>query len=428
MKRFCYIFLSNFLLFTSLARAHELFFSFNHEIQSFYLSPQNSAPYFGRSELLTKGEVDFLENLKFKLDTSSSATFMNKQDQKSFLFNPTQLGLSFSSKFVEFFGGAFTYAGDGADINNIFDVVNAKDYRQPFNARSMGSVGALVTLPFDAFTLKAFFIPKNEKSLLPDTQSPWWPRTEALPIRNASGTFLSPDNMSYRRTYDSEYEEPFLNNFGGSAKVGFSNFDISFFYFKGANQTPKISPHFNLDLVSLNPLIGVIQPPVELSLTWYRSEHVGIGSTLVVGDWIAKAFCKNQKDYLPKVENSTACTGTIENSIAISRFSLRYFLQVNRIWKQEPDVQELETLLGFFERSTAAGLYLDMDTAGTVSGAVIYNEKDPSTLTSIGYEYKFTDQFKTKLTVNAMTASGSNALGNAYDKTDNATLAFGYDF
>ena len=428
MKRFYYILLISFYLLGSLGYSHELFFSFNHEIQSFYLSPQNSSPYFGRSELLTKGQIDFLENLKFKLDTSSSATFMNKQDQKSFLFNPTQLGLSYSSKYLEFFGGGFTYAGEGADINNIFDVVNAKDYRQPFNSKSIGSVGALITLPFDLFTFKAFFIPRNEKSLLPDTQSPWWPRTEALPIRNSSGTFLAPDNMSYKRVYDSEYEEPFLNNFGTSAKISFAKLDLSFFYFKGANQTPKISPHFNLDTISLNPLIGVIQPPVELSLTWFKSEHIGMGSTLVLGDWIAKAFCKNQKDFLPKVENSTACTGTIENSVAVSRFSLRYFFQINRVWKQEPDFQELETLLGFFERSSAAGLYFDMDSAGTFSGAVIYNEKDPSTLTSVGYEYRFTDQFKTKLTLNAMTTSGSNALGDAYDKADNATLALGYDF
>lgn len=414
--------------FTSAVHASELYFSFQQELQSFYLSPQNCSPYFGRSTLETKGELDLIKNLKLKLDTATSNTFMNKQDQKSFLFNPTQLGLSFSSKYLEFFSGGFTVAGDGADINNIFDVVNPQDFRQPFQSKSIGSVGALVTIPFDSFQIKTFYIPKNDRSRMPDTQSAWWPRTEALPITNSQGTFLAPENMSYKIGSESEYEKPFENNYGATAKVSFSNFDISAFYFSGANQIPKLSPHFNIDLVSLDPLIGVIQPPVEMNLTWFKSEHLGGGITLLLGDWIIKGSCKQQKDLLPEIEKSTTCTTTIENSLVISNVSLRYFLQQNRKWKSSSTVQELETLLGFFDKSSALGIYLDMNSHGTLSGAFIYNEKDPSVLVSLGYEYRFTDHFKTKMTTNVLTSSGNNVLANAYDKTDNAALMFGYDF
>lgn len=416
------------IAFAGPLKASELYFSFQQELQDFYLSPQNSSPYFGRSTLETKGELDLIKNLKFKLDTSTSNTLMNKQDQKSFLFNPTQLGLSFSSKYLEFFGGGFTVAGDGADINNIFDVVNPQDFRQPFQTKSIGSIGAQVTVPFDSFQLKAFYIPKNDRSRMPDTQSAWWPRTEALPITNSEGTFLAPDNMSYKMGSESEYEKPFENNFGASTKFSFSNIDFSFFYFNGANQIPKLSPHFNIDLISLDPIVGVIQPPVEMNLTWYKSEHTGGGVTLLLADWIIKGFCKQQKDLLPEVEKSTSCTTTIENSFVISNVSLRYFIQQNRKWKSSSSVQELETLLGFFDKSSALGLYLDMNTRGTLAGAVIYNEKDPSVLVSMGYEYRFTDHFKTKLTANVLTSSGNNVLAKAYDKTDNATLSLTYDF
>ncbi len=422
-------FIFYFSSFVSLrTQANDLFFSVNQEVQSFYLTPHNSSPYFGRSELLTKGELGFFENVKFKLDTSTSATFMKKQDQQSFLFNPLQLGLSLTSKYIEFFGGGFRIAGEGADLNNIFDVVNAADFRQPFNPKAIGSYGALITVPFDAFTFKGFYIPRNEKSLLPDTQSPWWPRTDALPIRNSSGTFLVPDNMGYKLNSQTDYKDPFANNYGATAKVSFSKIDFNFFYFKGVNQIPKISPNFNIEVTSYDPLIGVITPPVEINLTWFRSEHVGMGSTLVLGDWITKVFCKTQKDFLPTVEKSTSCTGTIESSVALSSYSLRYFLQGNRVWRQDANSQELETLLGFFEKSTALGIYLDMNTKGLLSGAVIYNEKDPSSLVSMSYEYRFTDQLKSKLTANVLTTSGSSPLGNAYDKTDNVSVALGYDF
>lgn len=421
-------FILSLFLLSSPTRASELFFSFNQEIQSFYLSPNNSSPYFGRSELQTKGSLDIFNNFSFKLDTATNSTFMKQQDQNVVLFNPLELGAQWSTRYFEFFGGGFKIAGEGADINNIFDVVNSQDFRQPFNTKSIGSYGAILTIPTDQFTLKAFFIPQNQKSLLPDTQSAWWPRTEALPITNSDGTFYSPENMSYKVVNQTEEKKPFENNYGASAKYSLSNFDLSFFYFSGANQTPKLSPHFNIDAISLVPVIGVIKPPVELSLNWFRSEHAGGGFTAVIDDWITKAFCKNQKDFLAFTETSSACTASIESSFAFSRFSLRYFLQLNRIWKQNSTAQELETLLGFFEKSTALGIYLDMNNAGTISGATIYNEKDPSVLISLGYEYRFTDQFKGKLNANVLTASGSNALGNAYDKTDNASLSLGYDF
>ncbi len=416
-----------FFIQISFARASEILFSLNQEVQSFYLSPPNSSPYFGRTELLTQGDLKIFENLKFKLDAAVSSAFMKKQDQKIFLFNPTQLGLLATQKYFELLVGGFTLAGDGADINNIFDVVNASDFREPFNSKAIGSVGALLTIPLNNAIFKFFYIPKNERSLLPDTQSPWWPRTEALPISNSDGTFYSPDDMSYKMSSQSEEKNPFKNNFGMSSKFNFSNIDLSLFYYSGANQIPKISPYFLISVTSISPLVGTIQPPLELNLFWYKSEHLGGGTTLVLGDWILKLFLKKQKDFLPVTEESTSMTATVENSLNISRFSLRYFLQANRIWKESSTTQELETLLGFFEKSSALGFYLDMNSKGTLSGAVLYNEKDPAILNSVGYEYKWTDQFKSKITLNSLTSSGS-LLARAYDKTDNASLTFNYDF
>ncbi len=423
---FFFLFCLTFKIAT--AHASDIFFSINQELQSFYLAPQNSSEYFGRTELLTKGELELFDNLKFKLETSLSDTFMKKKDQKSFLFNPSQLGLHYSPKNFEVFLGGFTLAGEGADLNNIFDVVNAQDYRQPFNSKAIGAPGIVLTIPSASFTVKAFFIPKNERSRLPDTQSPWWPRTDALPVRDAAGTFLAPDNMSYKIASESEENKPFENNFGASAKYSFSSFDLSLFYYSGANQLPKISPNFNFNVISIDPLIAVIQPPVELNLIWYRSEHLGGGATFLIQDWIVKGFYKQQRNLLPEVEKISAGTISVENSLAVSRFSLRYFLQINRAWRQASTVKEIETLSGFFEKSTAIGFYLDMNALGTLSGAAIYNEKDPSVLVSMGHEYKWTDRFKTKLSANILSTSGSNALAAAYDKTDNLSLTLNYDF
>ncbi len=416
-----------FLCFVDWAQANEIFFSFSEEFQSFYLKPENSSDFLSRTEIKTKGLLDLTTNQKFKTDLSLSETYLNKQDQKSFLLNPTQFGYLGILKNTELFLGNFTLAGEGADINNIFDVINGKDFRQPFNANPLGSTGVLSTLSLGQFSLKTFFIPKNTKSLLPDTLSPWWPRTSALPLKNASGTFYSPNNISYTLKSESEKDDPFDSNFGALAKYSYDHFDLSLFYFSGANQTPQISTDPNIDVTSLEPLVGTIIPPIELRYLWFKSQHIGGGLTLLLDDWIFKFFYKQQKDFLSTDKISTSGTASVENSFLIYKTTLRYFFQVNRLWKETDSVRELETLLGFFEKSTALGVYLDFDDANSFLGAFIYNEKQPAYLTTISYERRWSEQVKTKLSMNVLTSVG-NILADAYDKTDNMSLILSYDF
>ncbi|MBC7742695.1 MAG: hypothetical protein H7061_10885 [Bdellovibrionaceae bacterium] len=420
-----------FLLFSffavSYSNADEIFFSLSTEAQNFYLNPQNSANLFGRVDLQSKGAYRFTRSLQFKLNATVNSVFMNKQDQQQVVFSPQQFGFLYSKKVFDLHIGGFTFAPGGAAINNIFGVINSVDYRQPFNSKAIGSYGALLTLPLDALTVKLFYIPKNSKSILPDTQSPWWPRTEQLPIRNNGGTFIIPENMSYVYKTDEEYKKPFDNNFGGSLKYSFSMLDLHLFYFSGAHQMPKMSANPNITGISLQPVVGIIQPPVELGKLWYRSEHIGAGTTFVLADWITKVFCKQQTDYLATEERYPSCTFTLENSFALGGVSTHYFLQSNRTWRASSTTTEIETLTGFFEKSFLIGFLTDMDTKGTVSGAVIYNEKNPAWMTSLSYEYRLSDQMRSKLSLNSIFASG-DPLAKAYDQTDNAVLMLTYDF
>ncbi len=190
---------------------------------------------------------------------------------------------------------------------------------------------------------------------------------------------------------------------------------------------PKISPDFDIAITSFDPLIGTIKPPVKINWNWYQSEHAGAGVTALLSDWITKIFCKQQTDLLPVTEYSQACTFSVENSFSVGGTSIHYFLLNNRVWRQKDTASELETLLGFFEKSTALGYLIDLDAKGLVSGAFVFNEKNPSWLASLGYEYRFTDQFRTKLSVNQI-FSTSDIIGKTYDQVDNASVILNYDF
>lgn len=417
-----------FLFISIPAKARDVFFSVETEAQSFYLISDKSANLYGRLSLMSKGEQKINSKLSFKLDASIDSTYFNKQDRnQKVLFNPKQFGLALTTKKLDLQLGGFTLNPEGADLNNIFDVIHGKDFRNPFNSKSIGSLGALVTFPWDPATLKLFYIPKNTRSILPDTQSAWWPRTDSIPIRNSSGTFNLPKDINYYIKSESEYEKPFDNNFGASLKTSFSLFDLHLFYYSGANQIPKISPDFTVVLTSYDPLVGDVQSPVGIDLNWFRSEHAGVGATFVMYDWIGKTFCKQQTDYLPVKEVSPSCTFSLESSFSIGRASIHYFLQSNRVWRDTSSVRELETLLGFFEKSTALGYLVDLEAKGILSGAFVYNEKNPSWLASLGYEYRITDQFRSKINVNQI-FSTNDVVGKAYDKTDNASLTMTYDF
>lgn len=407
-------------------KANEISWSLSNEYQSFYQQPPSSSNYLDKIEIGTKGSFE-KKNFTLKLDTAINYVDAQSETKQDVRLNPKSLGLLKTIGHFDIFVGGLVLPVDGTDLNNIFDVFQAKDYRQPFNSETRGSVALQTQMSFENLTAQFFFIPKNERSLLPDMNSPWWPRTSALPVRNSSGTFLLPAQMKYRLSSENELNHPFDNNYGFSTKYTISNFDLHLMYFSGAAQTPQISPHFNIDVTSIEPLVGTITPPVDLSLTWYRSEHFGAGVTMLLGDWIGKVFCKSQIDHLAEDEKSSVCSASLESSAPFFGYSLHYFVQSNRQWKHSETNSELETLFGFFEKSSLLGFLFDLDTKGLLSGALIYNEKSPSTMSSVGYEYKWTDQFKTKLSLNSITSSGS-LLADAYKKTSNASLIMKYDF
>lgn len=405
--------------------AYDFSASLNQESQFFYLNPPSSEATFGRLTLQNQGSFA-LAGFDLKADSKISFDESTTTNQQT-LFNPQRFGLLKSTQYFDLFIGGLTVPIKGTDLNNIFDVAQGKDYRQPFNTQTVGSFAVQLEAPIGALTTQIFYIPKNRRSLLPNINSPWWPRTSALPLTQSSGTFYLPEKMSYQFASESELNKPFDNNFGLMSQYSFSSLDLQFFYFSGANQLPQISPHVNIDITSYDPLVGVINPPVDLNLLWYKSEHIGLGLTSVLFDWIAKANCKKQTDFLVDNQNSNACTFTIENSLSISRFSLRYFVQLNRSWKKTESSSELETLLGFFEKSTALGLYLDLEKKGVLTGALIYNEKNPSTLAHLSYDFKWTEKFKTTLALSSIFSSGG-VLAEAYKKTNTTSLILNYDF
>lgn len=407
--------------------AETLRVEFTTEVQSFYLNPKSSSNLFAKYEFKTAGKYEFTNWLSLKSNAAFNYVQLNPQDQKTFLVNPSDFGFYLTSKFADLNLGGWSFSPEATDINNIFEVIHGRDFRQPFAAENIGSLGALADFHINNFDLKLFYIPKNSRSLLPDTQSPWWPRTDSLPVTGSMGTFYLPDNISYNYRNDTELNRPFENNFGTFAKMSFSFIDLYAFYFLGANQVPKIRPHFTADATSLDPPVATVRSPIDLDLTWFKSEHLGLGFSSSINPVILKTFCKTQKDFLEETISSNSCTFTVESSQNLFKYTVRYFLQANRVWKKNDTAAELKTLLGFFEKSLALGYFFDFNPENSFSGAVVYNEQSPSVLTVARYERKWSDKFKTALSLNVISV-GNEPLAKAYDQTDNVSLKFSYGF
>ncbi len=391
------------------------------------MGPKNSANIYSKTEIKSYGAFELSDAFSLKYDTTLNYVYLNKQDRKKAVLNPNRLGLFGSASFFDYQIGFWQHTAEGTDLNNLFDVVHGKDYRNPFSAENLSSAGLHLSATVDFLNWQIYYIPQNVKSILPDTQSPWWPRTGALPLTNSAGTFYLPENISYKYRNENEYRDPFRNNWGSAAKFTFDRFDLHFMFFSGANQIPRISPQFNIDVTSITPLVGVVRPPIELDLTWTRAQHGGAGVSTVLGSFILKAFCKTQKNFEPTETQADSCNGALESSLDLRKHTLRYFVQVNRLWKKQESAAELETLLGFFEKSISAGFMLELNPETIFSGAVVYNEKSPSVLASARFERKWTDRFRTVLGLNIITAQ-NQPLAEAYDQNDNTSLKFSYDF
>lgn len=398
----------------------------SQEAQHFYQTEKSNSQNFLRTQFNTRGELSISKNIKFKLDLT---TFFSKveYDKTNYLeASGDRFGFFYANEHVDFFAGSFAFTPDGPDLNNLFDVINAKDYKQPFQPVAIGSAGLHLNATIDVLTIQLFYFPQQSRSRLPSLNSVWWPRAQSLLLTNSYGTFHIADDMTYQLKSEKELNYPRDNAHGAHVKYTFDELDLSFFYFKGANQIPLIYPEFNIDVTLITPLKRTIQRPIDLNYTWYSSAHTGAGASYVIGDWIIKGFYKQQIDKLEIEKQSTTATSVIESSLSLGRFSLRYFLQNNRTWK--PDgVSELQTLLGFFDRSTSLGFLLDVEKWGLFSGALIYNELKGGLLSSVNYEYLWSDHFKTKLTFNSLTPS-DDIVGKAYDNVDNVVISLTYNF
>lgn len=411
------------------AIADPLRFGVSTEVQSFYLNPKSSSSLFTKYEFKTFGQYDLTKHLRFKTDLTVNYVQLNpKQDRKQWVLNPNEFGFVGSNKAFDYELGFWTLVPEGTDINNIFDVIHGKDFRQPFASENLSSLGLLIKSHALNFDYSLFYIPKNRKSILPDTQSPWWPRTESFPIQSSSSTLYLPDDISYVYRNETDAKNPFDSNYGATGKLSFNWIDFHLFYYSGANQIPQIYPHFDIQAISANPPVGVIISPVDIDLNWIRSEHIGAGFSSTLDPVIVKSFCKQQKDfYQDGTTESVSCTAAIESGVAIYKSTLHYFLQVNRLWRKNDVSAELETLLGFFDKSTALGFLVDVGPESILSGAVIYNEKSPSVLSSIRYEKNWTDRFKTSFAINVISVN-DQPLTKSYDSTDNASLKLSYNF
>lgn len=426
----CFKFIFSLSLFAyGFASADPLNFSVSTEAQSFYQNPKSSANLFSKYEFKTFGGFDLTKNLRFKTDLTVNYVQLSKQDQKQVVVNPNEVGFNGSLGIFDYQLGYWTLTPEGTDLNNIFDVVHGKDYRQPFASENLASAGLLIKSHAFNFDYSLFYIPKNRKSILPDTKSPWWPRSDSLPIQNSDSTLYFPENIDYVYRNETDIKTPFDNNYGATGKLSFNAVDLYLFYFSGANQIPQIYPHITIDAtISIDPLIGVLRSPVDIDLLWFRSEHSGAGFSSTLGPVILKGFCKNQKDiYQSDSTNSVGCTAAFESGFSLFKSTFHYFVQTNRLWRKNDVSAELETLLGFFEKSTAVGFLVDVSAESNFSGAIIYNEKSPSVLSSIRLEKNWTDQFKTQLAVNVISVQ-NQPLTKSYDATDNVSLKLTYNF
>ena len=178
-------------LFFQTAFADPIRLSVSNETQYFYQNPKNSSALFSKFEIKLYGSKEINDIFSFRYDTTLNYVHLSKQDQKQIVLTPTRFGFFGQGSVFDYQIGFWQYSPEGTDINNLFDVIHGKDFRQPFSSENLSSFGLLLSTSFSFIDWKIFYVPQNSKSILPDTQSPWWPRTDSLPVKNAKRVGVS---------------------------------------------------------------------------------------------------------------------------------------------------------------------------------------------------------------------------------------------
>lgn len=157
------------------------------------------------------------------------------------------------------------------------DQINSKVYLDPLNPVRLGSPAAQLKYETDEWSVEAFYIVKQPRTILPAEDSRWLPRSILFDTSTAGQTFLLPETLRYQYNNPIELNSARDHNFGIRLQYQWDEIQLSASFFEGNNPLPQFlitassTPNMTLpNTIDLDP--DVILTPVYYKNRLYAAQ------------------------------------------------------------------------------------------------------------------------------------------------------------
>ena len=351
----------------------------------------------------------------------------NKSSEERLLINPSELFVKYKAEGFQMQAGSSVYNWGVTNIYNPMDFINSRAYFNPLVPEKIGVLNLTSNIKLPQGYLDLLFIPKNNKSKLPGSQSRWLPRELYIPEgSNGMTTLLMPNEISYTLLDDPDDEGALSNNFGLRYGTSYKSLDFSIAFYEGMSLQPLIIPKVTGVIKEISPrTVIAIDPEVSLLTKFYKRRNLGF--TLVFDNKfgllkIVTNYISNQHEdgLLPNWSNES--TIEIEENFTLSdKSSFVGFAQINSVSSSLESKSNLN-FQNIFKNSVIFGAKYFVREDTVLTPVILQDLESNSSLMNLSIEKGVKENLKINFAIIQIDGSRESPLG-IFSKNDDVSLS-----
>jgi hypothetical protein len=205
------------------------------------------------------------------------------------------------------------------DLYSPMDVVNQRIYFDPFNSQKRGAPMLELQWNPKSWGISAIYIPFQGRSLLPSSDSRWYPRQVLMNLKSDQGQLLLPQKVEYNVASPVQLNNALENNFGFNVEKRWDEIDLHAIYFDGAAVSPSAQVVEQSTLIHFPPdAIYQGTGPITLHPLYYRTRTTGFGFTANTGSLIVRGESTYQSTLSP-VSGQPFSSWTWQNGLGLEK-------------------------------------------------------------------------------------------------------------
>ena len=334
--------------------------------------------------------------------------------------------MEYKSSGIKLRGGMDTVNWGLVDISSPADTVNPTFMFHPLRTLRRGAPMLEALWDNDNISLHAIYIPRQQRPLLPSSDSRWLPRDLLLNLQYLGNRILLPQTIEYTLNSPKTLDHALDHNAGLKLMGHFGRLDLQATHFEGAAPSPRIAPTFK---GTWGQTIQA-ESPVGLAPVAYRVRTSGIGAA-----WAAESFIlRLETAYQHTISKSPLLSPwmwsnvlALETKFDIGSTSANWLLQFYYTKNPQAADNFVTSSYRLFDQTVVTGARWSISDNVNVMLSALYEAKSRGLFAMAGFEQKLNDALKWSLAWRDFSAAKDGLL-KTFAGNDHACLELIYYF